>query len=716
MKRIALFTSILIAVATAATAETLVVRSGEHDSHTRLVVKVPPGTGWVLARRKNGARLTVSIDEVLFQTEGVFGRLTSNRLSALSQSEPGEALDLEFGCDCVATAFLFQQSMIVVDISQGTLPPPLTANIPLPPSLPPLEVEDPPEPLALPLLTLNQQGFKDQLSARLLQGADREVLDLDLAAIGPRSTTPPNDANVLPNFAANMNVSTIVDELEGLLGPDIPQIEKRPACISSARLGFDTWSDARPFDEQIADLRSGLYQEFDRIDADQAFKLARLYAFFGFGAEAASTLALVEDHSEEKSWVQAIAGLVDHRELAEDSPFRGLQRCSSDAAFWSALSEQTLSTDADLDAIEQSFSSLPRHLRSSLGPRLSSILVEADKLEAARRVMRSVDRVETEEQPSVAKAQIAQAEGDSEVADAILEEVISTPETATDAPLALARLVEKRWAERGAISPQDVALAAAYALEFRGPETGPMMQHAHIVALSLNNEFDTAYDLVQAMPEGDDRTDVLNRHIHLLEERSNDVTFLKQVLSMSENDSMALTTQAAIAVSNRLGALGFAPQSSAFANRTHDTTDRSQRARLRARAALLGEKPHKAILELSGDESTAADALRVQALAAIGDLTAAAGLYRDLGETEVANRYFWLAGLSENIEPEGRFANMAEISGKLALAPRRLLETPLADANSLLADSEETRAHIADLFSLLSDPERAPDEEADPNQ
>ncbi len=716
MKGLALFTSILITVATSATAETLVVRSGEHESHTRLVVKVPPGTEWVLARRKNGARLTVSIDDVLFQTEGVFGRLTSNRLSALSQSEPGAALDLEFGCDCVAMAFLFQQSMIVVDISQGTLPPPLTANIPLPPSLPPLGVEDSPEPLALPLLTLNQQGFKDQLSASLLQGADREVLDLDLAAIGPRTSTPPNDTDMLPNFAANMSVSTVVDELEGLLGPDIPQIEKRPACISSARLGFDTWTDARPFDEQIADLRSGLFQEFDRVDTDQAFKLAKLYAYFGFGAEAVSTLALVKDHSEEKSWVQAIAGFVDHRESSEESPFRGLQRCSSDAAFWSLLSEQTLSPDADLDAIEQSFSSLPRHLRRRLGPRLSSILVEADKLEAARRVMRSVDRVETEEQPNVAKAQIAQAEGDSEVADAILEEVISKPETATDAPLALARLIEKRWAERGAVSPQDVALAAAYALEFRGSETGPMMQHAHIIALSLNNEFDTAYDLIQALPEGDDRADVLNRHTHLLEERSNDVTFLKQVLSMSDSDSMALTTQAAIAVSDRLGALGFAAQSSAFANRTHDTTDRSQRARLRARAALLDQKPHKAMLELSDDASVAADTLRAQALAATGDLDATADLYRDLGETEVANRYFWLAGLPENIEPEGRFANLSEISDKLALPPRRLIEMPLADANSLLADSEETRAHIADLFGLLSDPERAPDEGADPNQ
>ena len=175
-------------------------------------------------------------------------------------------------------------------------------HIPLPPSLPPFGVEDSPEPLALPLLTLNQQGFKDQLSASLLQGADREVLDLDLAAIGPRTSTPPNDTDMLPNFAANMSVSTVVDELEGLLGPDIPQIEKRPACISSARLGFDTWTDARPFDEQIADLRSGLFQEFDRVDTDQAFKLAKLYAYFGFGAEAVSTLALVKDHSEEKSW------------------------------------------------------------------------------------------------------------------------------------------------------------------------------------------------------------------------------------------------------------------------------------------------------------------------------------------------------------------------------------------------------------------------------
>ena len=63
---------------------------------------------------------------------------------------------------------------------------------------------------------------------------------------------------------------------------------------------------------------------------------------------------------------------------------------------------------------------------------------------------------------------------------------------------------------------------------------------------------------------------------------------------------------------------------------------------MRARAALLDEKPHKAMLELSDDASAAADTLRAQALAAIGDLDATAELNRDLGETEVANRYFWL--------------------------------------------------------------------------
>ena len=135
MIRAALLTSVLIAVAGVACAQDVTVRSGEHDGYTRLVVKVPPDTDWILKQTKNGARLNVALEGVKFQTDSVFQRLTQNRLSAISQSNADDALLMEFGCDCAATAFLYRDTMIVVDIAPGSFLPPLTSDIP-PPALP----------------------------------------------------------------------------------------------------------------------------------------------------------------------------------------------------------------------------------------------------------------------------------------------------------------------------------------------------------------------------------------------------------------------------------------------------------------------------------------------------------------------------------------------------------------------------------------------------
>ncbi|WP_108860026.1 hypothetical protein [Ruegeria sp. Alg231-54] len=175
----------LTATAVQAQAQDVQVRSGEHDGYTRLVVQVPAGTKWVLTHKKNGARLKVELEKVNFDTAAVFRRLTQNRLAAISQSEQGAALDMQFGCDCVANAFLFKGTMIVVDIAPGSALPAISADIPSP-VLPKASKEKDPlvaqnlQSLELPLLNLNAQRFEEQLSALLLRGSDREVVDLSL--------------------------------------------------------------------------------------------------------------------------------------------------------------------------------------------------------------------------------------------------------------------------------------------------------------------------------------------------------------------------------------------------------------------------------------------------------------------------------------------------------------------------------------------------------
>ncbi|WP_051927571.1 hypothetical protein [Ruegeria halocynthiae] len=711
MTRIAFLALFLTAAATGGVAQEVTVRSGEHDGYTRLVAQVPQGTEWAVTQTKNGARLQVALDDVVFQTGSIFQRLTQNRLAAVSQVNPGAALEMEFGCDCAASAFLFKDTMIVVDIAPGTALPPISKDIP-PLTLPkaarvekPLIPTHPLDPLTLPLLGLNARGFEEQLSTRLLQGADRDIVDLNIAPAGPRASVDDHSLFIPPGAELNINVTSVLDDLNGLLGPDIPQLEKRPPCVSSAELGFDKWTDNRPFLEQVSALRSGLFHEFDTIDKARALQLAKLYAYSGFGAEALRALDLLKVQSEDTSRVAAIAQILDDTRLTAPNPFAGLQRCESDSALWATLTEGHLQEDANLTAIEQSFARLPDHLRRYIGPTLAEILVNRQEIEAARRVLRSVDRVETQTSPSAvqAKAKVATAEGDAPRTEALLKEVITTSDAALEAPLALARLVDKRWLDRGAVSPQELGLAASYTVEFRRSEIGPQMLRTHAVALSLANEHDAALNLAGELPENADSAETLNRVMLVLTERADDTTFLRRALSLPKKHIQGLTTDTAIAVADRLASLGFSKSVLKLARRPQDKLRRGARARLRARAALLDQRPHQAMLELADDPSDKAVQLRATAMQAVGDFRAAGDLMRITGDPDAANRLFWLADLPDEADPntDTKFSQVVQATQSLSRAPSRQAQKPLADAASLLQDSADTRQRIGELLATL---------------
>lgn len=711
MIRFCALVSLLTVAATGAMAQDVRVRSGEHDGYTRLVFDVPPGTSWDLAHKKNGARLTIAMDGVTYQTGSVFERLSANRLASVSQSKPGDTLDMEFGCDCVASAFQFRSSMIVVDIGPGALPPPLTFDVPPWPDRQGIGSDQRANALKpsvgtdQPVLDLGARKLMNQLSTRLLQGADREVLGLTLTPVGPRASQVDKNTALSLLLGSNLHLSTVLDELDDLLGSKVQQIETVPRCITTAELAFEHWSDTRPFSVQVADLRVGLFHEFDRLDDDRVLQLAKLYAFHGFGVEARQTLELLENPPIDATWVKVIAGIMDEKSIPTPSPFRSQQRCDSDAALWALLADQKLAADAETEAIEMAFLALPGHLRQMLGPRLSSIFSDALQVEAARRVMRSVGRVGSGKSPEVSQAMalMATADGQKDIAEAHLTDVVTASGAKTEAPLALARLVEKRWADRGAVSAQEVGLAGAFAVEFRRSEIGPLMKRTHAIALGLNQEFDTAFDLVQSLADNAESVATINRHFQLLTERSDDITFLRQTLKFPSEIERAMSTDTAVAVSARLASLGFSDHAYALANRSQDKTQRGERARIRATAALANDRPHQALLELSEDTSDDANELRVQALNETRDFAAAGALLRSMGETDPANRFYWLAGLPERIDPSapGEALDLSTLSNGLLDPPARELDKPLADAAGLLQDSVAMRNALAEMLDRV---------------
>ncbi len=712
MKKLGILVAGLLAIANLANARPVTVRTGEHDGYTRLVVQVPSGTDWTLAQTRNGARLSVALEDVTFDTGSVFQRLTQNRLAAISQKSPGEALEMQFGCDCVASSFLYKDTMIVVDITAAKIQPAISSDIP-PPLLPkavpapnPLDSAQPLKALSLPVVNLNARLLESQLSTRLLQGADRDLVDLELAPVGPRASIAKDVLQQPFDLNANINVTSVVDELNDQFGARLMPIERYPACFTSADLGFDKWSEADPFPLQLAELRTTLFQEFDHLDADSALKLAKLYAFHGFGAESLRMLELLgKVSSPEMTRIAAIAQYLDRGGVSDPNPFAGLQNCESDAALWSVLTEGVLAEDAALNAIEQSFARLPRHLRRHLGPELSEIFVKGKELEAARRVMRGVGRVQTNPSASAsnANAKIAASDGDGPLAETLLTDAISAPGSTLEAPVALVRLVDKRWTDRGSVSAKEVALAASFAAELRESSLQPVLQRTHAVALGLSQEFDQSLDILEEIPKGPEHDAGLNQIKQVLTERADDTTFLRRVLTMSAEHRNALTTSTAIAVADRLVSLGFARPAHVLASRSQDKARAADRARLRAHSALLSRRPHQALLELADDSSKKATQIKLQALQSVNDYATAGSLSLALGNYDEANRFFWLADLPDEVDTvQGpRFGRISQTTQNLSRQPSRVPGKPLADARTLLQDSADTRQQIAELLAAV---------------
>lgn len=140
-------------LASAASAETIVARSGEHDGFSRLVMRLPEGADWSLTQNGTGANLKIDAPDVIFDTSQVFGLIPRTRLKSLAQAGAGQPLQLELGCECQLVSRVMDNGYLVVDIrgepSQEVTYQPDSDVLPLLPAAPPnngyrfeLEVED----------------------------------------------------------------------------------------------------------------------------------------------------------------------------------------------------------------------------------------------------------------------------------------------------------------------------------------------------------------------------------------------------------------------------------------------------------------------------------------------------------------------------------------------------------------------------------------------
>ncbi|MDU9006579.1 hypothetical protein [Sedimentitalea todarodis] len=440
--------------------------------------------------------------------------------------------------------------------------------------------------------------------------------------------------------------------------------------------------------------------------------LAKTYLHFGFGPEARAVLGLLPERDQKTDVLLVLADVLDDRRVAPDGLFTGQSGCPSGLALWSALAQPDQVEETDADAVLQSFSHLPRHLRQQLGPRLSRQFNGLGQHDLASGILRAVDRSTDTIGPShdLAAAEIETATGHTEAAVEKMEKVVATDSEFS--PEALIKLIDAHEAKRRPLRPDMPELAGAYAAEHRLGELGTDLLRVHAVSLAMVGRFDEAFQALAGI--SDPGTEVArdsgtNSVLDLLTDNADDVTFLTFVLPRAKSGGTAVSAPLDIRIAERLLALGFAEQAYAILDHAKSRPLSEKDRLLRAEIALANGLPHRAMIEVLNLTSREASEIRARAMRANGDFETAGQVLLEAERPEIAARNLWLGDAWDRLPTteDPRYTRLAELSAQLA----KQIETddaspPLADARTLLDDSLSTRSGIDEILGVLQVPGR----------
>ena len=638
----------------AASSQTIEVRTGEHAEFTRVVLQLPDGTGWQLGRSDTGyvVRLSTPAD---FALDTFYDLIPRDRIAAVFPGPQTGELSLQVTCTCFATAFLYRNDFLVIDINDG--PPSTLAafearlpdlasgradarrgvgyQVPRNPLLPlifeaPVAAADatavpafvetaeipspppPPEPVPLPEVALDElSALEDAIIAGIGRGITEGLLDparrLPVAAEGSAVDTAALVAQ-MPGIRAQTGLDP---EAVPVLRP-APLTQTGAACLSDSFFALDRWADARPLTEQIAEARNGLYGEFDRPDAEAVLRLARLYLHFGFGAEARQVLALDGNNSQERAVLGQIGRIIDG-DPADPALFAEQVSCEGPTALWALLVQPNpLDAQVNAAAVIRAFRLLPEPLADHLRPRLGDRFLAIGDIDSAAQVM-DLGRLPSDDPGDAVlpEARLLEAVGEETAATARVTEVVRSD--ARIGAEAMIRFLEQAAEGRVAPTDDDFLTADSLRFEFAGTPQALTLARAQVRAYLALDRFEDAVALYDsAVAEADPALgDALYGAVAA---RLTDGPFLSFIWDRSP---VITTPETQHALASRLIDLGFAARGQALLAAQSFPEAADDHAYLNARAALSLGAPDTALAWLATQSDDRAQALRAEAQAAL---------------------------------------------------------------------------------------------------
>lgn len=698
-------TALFCLLAQSAAAQTVQIRSGDHDGFTRLVMTLPQRPQYRIETGSRTTSLIFAQPGLAFDAGRVFERITRDRLADIGAPAGQARLELALACDCGLSAFWNGPDMLVIDIADPPEPPHIETRRP---RLRPIsQLARRPDPVeTAPQVSPAARSLTQQL--------DRVFLPMPEQSGAP--SDPSDPAGGVPPVAIDLGPmrSALVRELgqaasQGLLTPDrhntahsgretadtpappapdaadgqIVAIERPaapdqsrtpdirlhsasatdlpvqigsglastriPTCLPDDWTAVAAWGrDDAPFEAQVGAVLRDLLGEFDQVQPDQVLRLARLYLYFGLGIEARQTLSLIDGPSEETQVLTELALILDDGGAQDASVLRRQIDCTTPAALWGLLTYDRLPEHITFDhrLIQRSFAALPDHLRQYLGPALARKLTTAGHRQTAEGILRTIDRRDPATPPerALAAAELAQGNGHPDTAAAGFDAAIDSNSTASVE--ALVEVLEQRLAQGQPIAFDRAQLAGAYAQEHRGTPLGHRMARAYVAALAASGTFEQAFsefDRIKSDLPPEDQDNLRNHLAAYLTRDASDLDFLRYTLSARMGGPEALAPDTALAVSRRLLDTGFVEAAATHLAASNPTAGGSAPHLLQADIALARNLPRQAFAALMNIEGPEADVRRGLARSLSGQFDSAVTHFAAANAPEALHGAAWMA-------------------------------------------------------------------------
>lgn len=662
-------------LASAASAQTVLVRSGEHGDFTRLVLDLPTGVEITAAPLADGSGTLLTLPGPGYEvdTSQVFDRITRTRIASVTVLPDGAGLDIRFGCACGTRLFRAGDSLLVLDVgealprAQDVAPPDggsgpeigmlSEVRLGVDPGIGPRQAANPLMPAPsfqeriraeedfriMADLAGFEQSLAQQVASAATQGLLETVLDLQLLANPPSPSKPPA---ALPQKAREHVGASVVPsqpsdpEQRIRLGGKIP-------CAADSALDFAAWGGDtdKPLDRHIPALRSRLYDVRDRLDREVMHDLVRAYLSIGFGVEAGALLALDDEPPPEH--LAALAVIVDGKK-DHLGVFDGQTECDGAAALWSVLAGGEGADRIEINdaAVLRAFEALPLVLRDLLGPQLATRLAQAGHEETARNVLSRLQRAtgSVSQEVQFTGARIDLLSGEIDAAKSVLDSF--THEDGPRTAEAVTATIEVATQQGVPIPARLTDLSAAYVTELRKTELGPDMWLAHVRSLWANGQLQEAVTELLQTDEIPDaiREKATSEVVQALAEKAEAPLFLRHVLDPQVFALPGLDEDVSLDVASRLLDLNLPDSADHWLGKYAAEPEDRRKALLLARRHLARGEPEAAEIALIGLQGEDALVLRGQAREMMQDFSFAADAFTRLGRSDEAQDAAWLAG------------------------------------------------------------------------